>query len=575
MAYCLRARKAITVKSVTSKLGTFALIATLTACGGGGGGGGGSIPGPGPVPTPIQTPTLPPPPGINTAACLTNGQSAIRAPQSISGGVTGADGITRVMPGKAGIPYIAGQLAVQYRPSQTASINRAMLSVARDGDSNVITDLQFPHSDLATRVVRVDDSKLDATAAALRQQPGVLRVDRVGARYEMTSNPLFTNDPYFNGHNSSPAGQPAAPDYAGPAYPGQWDMHIMGMENVFGYSKSGNAIAANPNALGSTAIRLAVIDTGMDVTLPDIGAPASRIVTTQCFITPASGPQTRTQNVADFDGHGTNVTGIAAAEVNNGFGFVGTGGNVSLLLYRIFPKGGVNDGNASSIDEASAISDAVANHANVISLSLGSSTSDTTESNAIAAAINAGVVVVAAAGNESASKLDYPAAYPGVIAVGASAINDSSGAEHIASYSNYDASNPTTWGLSAPGGDPSGNTDTNFLHWIQNTYSLRAGSGTTACRAASGQPDFFGESGNCSVLIAGTSQATPHVAGAVAMLLSVKPSLIPTNPAGVATVKALLMASTHDIGDPHQGAGRLNEYYLIANALGDGTLPPK
>ncbi|MBC5815463.1 MAG: S8 family serine peptidase, partial [Candidatus Eremiobacteraeota bacterium] len=397
----------------------------------------------------------------------------------------------------------------------------------------------------------------------------------VAARYSMTSNPYFTNDPYFNGHNTTPVGQPGAPDYAGSAYPGQWDMHIMGLENVFGYSQAGNVVPATANALGNANIKVAVIDTGMDVTLPDLG-PASRVLRTQCYITPNTGAQTNTQNVADFDGHGTNVTGIAAAQTGNGFGFVGTGGNVGLLLYRIFPKGGPNSDSASSIDEASAINDAVSHGANVISLSLGSSTPDSTEQTAITAAINAGVVVVAAAGNESASKLDYPAGYAGVIAVGASAINDTSGAEHVAPYSNYDTANNTTWGLVAPGGDPSGGSDSNFLHWIQNAYSLRAGvPGVSACRAASGLPDFFGETGNCSVLIAGTSQATPHVAGAVAMLFSVKPGLLTNSNATAANVKALLFASTHDIGDPHQGAGRLNEYYLIANALGDPALPPK
>lgn len=555
------------MKSVTYKLGTFVLVASLlTACGGGGGGS--SVPAPVVTPTPTPTPS----PALNTAVCVPNGLSAIRAPQSISGASVGADGIVRMMPGRAGEPYVPGQLAVQYHVSQTESVNRAVLSAAQNGDNGVAADIHYPRSDLATRVVRVDESKLEAMAANLRRQSGVVRVDRVGARREMTSNAYFTNDPYFSGANTSPSGQPGAPLYASPTYPGQWDMHIMGMQNVFGYSQTGNLVPPNPNALGSAAVKLAVIDTGMDTTLPDLG-PAGRVLRTECYITPTSGPQTNTQNVADFDGHGTNVTGIAAAQVNNGFGFVGTGGNVSLLLYRIFPKGGTNDGNASSVDEASAINDAITNGANVISLSLGSSTADPTEQTAIEAAISAGVVVVAAAGNETATKLDYPAAYPGVIAVGATGIDDT-GNEHVAGYSNYDSVNSTTWGLVAPGGDPSGTSDSDFLHWIQNTYSLRVASPNN-CRAAQGLPDFFGETGNCSVLIAGTSQATPHVAGAVAMLLAVEPSLKTGTSATAANVKAALFAAAHNIGDPKQGAGRLNEYYLIAQALNDPSLPPK
>ncbi|MDQ6931334.1 MAG: S8 family serine peptidase, partial [Candidatus Eremiobacteraeota bacterium] len=399
----------------------------------------------------------------------------------------------------------------------------------------------------------------------LRQQPGVLRVDRVGARYEMSSQPDYLNDPYFDGHNTQPPGQPAGPLFASPTYPGQWDMHIIGMENVFGYRNSGNSVPANPGALGSASVRLAIIDTGADVSLTDIGpANSPRIVRTQCFITPSGGVQSHTQNVSDFDGHGTNVTGIAAANTNNGFGFVGSGGNVSLMIYRIFPSGA--NSSASSADEVAAINDAIQNGANIISLSLGSSQQDPSEGAAIANAIQNKVTVVAAAGNEKATALDFPAGYPGVIAVGASAIDDK-GTERVASYSNY-VPGSTTWGLIAPGGDPTlpAANDSDFLHWIENAYSLRA---EQPCRAASGGTDFFGESGNCNVLIAGTSQATPHVAGAVAMLFSVKGVMDP------ASVKQALLASTHDITDPKQGAGRLNEYRLIATALNDPNPPPK
>lgn len=517
---------------------------------------------PPPTATPTPTPTATSTPAVDGTQCVPNGLSIGRNPQSSAVGVVGADGILRIMPRHVTGQYMPGQLAMQYHLSQSASADRASLAVARGGASNVIADLRFPHSDLATRILKVDPSQLDAMATALRSQPGVIRVDRVGARSLMTSNQYFTNDPYFNGHNVTPAGQPGGPLYTSPTYPGQWDMHIMGLENVFGYSQPGNVVLPNPNALGSAAIKLAVIDTGMDISLTDIGpASASRIARTECYITVGS-TQTNTQNVSDFDGHGTNVTGIAAANTNNGFAFASTGGNVSLMLYRIFPSGA--NPNASVADEVAAINDAVANGAKIISMSLGSSTPDPTEQTAVLNAIAAGVTVVAASGNETAAKLDFPAGYAGVVAVGASAIDDF-GTERVASYSNYDSSNSANWGLIAPGGDPTGNTDSDFNHWIENTYSLRA---TQPCRAATGGLDFYGESGNCNVLIAGTSQATPHVAGAVAMLFSVGGVLSP------AATKTALFNASHNIGDAKQGAGRLNEYYLIAKALGDSALPP-
>ena len=558
------------MSSVFRRFGLGLAIASLSlaACGGGGGGGGSSLPAVSPTPFPSTSiaPTSPPTIGANSvnAACLVfggvNGLSSARSPQSVAL-------LPHRMPARAGAPqFRPGLLTVTYK--RGASPDTGLRSVG-----------SYRLADRTADVVQVNESSVDSTMAALRARPEVASVERVAVRYAMSAPRLLTNDPYFSQPPNSIGPQPGPPCYEAANIPGQWDMHQIGLDFAFGYTTAANSLGvANPNAAGNPGVKIAIVDTGADVTHPDLAG--GKIVLGKCFITnsalPAGTGCASATDIVDYDGHGTNVAGIAAADSNNSFGFVGAGGNVSLMIYRIFPQppsvGCPNPSNANDpqcgandVDEAAAINDAVSNGAKVISLSLGSGTPSATEQGAINAAIGAGVTVVAASGNESASKLDYPAGYAGVIAVGATSINDSNPAqpfEYVAKYSNYNSSSPAAWGIVAPGGDPSSDRDLDNLHWIENLYSSSAV--TNPCPRPI---DLFGEANNCRILIAGTSQATPHVAGAVGLLLSVKPGLTP------AQVQAALQASAHNIGDPRSGYGRLNVYRLIGTALGDSNLP--
>jgi serine protease len=74
---------------------------------------------------------------------------------------------------------------------------------------------------------------------------------------------------------------------------------------------------------------------------------------------------------------------------------------------------------------------------------------------------------------------------------------------------------------------------------------------------------------DCRTLIAGTSMATPHVAGAVALILSVNPGQYGTPSA----MRQLLCSTADDIGDPNEGCGRLDVYHAMAVALGDNSPP--
>ncbi len=480
--------------------------------------------------------------------------------------------------GGAEVPNL---LAVTYNSTQhvgqTIDGKFASLGVSTVGK------LTFDALGQKVRVVHADAAQLSTVEASLRSMPGVLRVTTVHRLYpQRVSHPYLTNDPYFDGVPGS-----TPPLYQTASTVGQWDMHAIGLENAFAYSQANNGSGiVNSGALGSTSVRLAIIDTGEDVTQQDIAD--ANVVRTQCFITNAAGTsQSVGTYVTDPDGHGTDVTGIAAAAANDRYGFVGAAGNVSLMLYRVFPTPDSNCSNpnttdpqcaTTSLDVASAINDAVANGANVINLSLGADGStcsngvdpDSTEGAAIQNAIAHNVIVVAASGNSSSSTVDPPGCDSGVIAAGASAYNDGqpngsgytgANTEYVASYSNYGSG---SWGLVAPGGDPVSN-DADNLHWVENLWTSTPWDPTDAGDCS---VDPFGEVNLCRIWIAGTSMATPHIAGAAALVLSVNSAYqSPT------AMKNLLCSTADNIGDPHQGCGRLNVYRAVAKAVGDPNLP--
>ena len=499
---------------------------------------------------------------------------------------------------------LPGLLEVVRGAAASTSARGTLSSEIAHVGGNVTQRFTFANIGKSIDVVAVDPAKSAAIAAQMRVLPGVTEVVPMGLRYaQSVLAPVTTNDPYFHGFpgSTSPyyeAGNPAPSPSPGTRLPGQWDMHAISLGHAWAYSSAADAPPGylNASAMGSSSVRVAVVDTGADVTHPEL---ASKVVYTHCFITDInSGVQSTSNYVTDLDGHGTDVAGIAASAINNSLGFVGVGGNVSLIVERVFPSPPSNctsqlssnpqacSTSASTADIASAIGDAVAHGAKVVNLSLGASCAggdDPLEANAVASAIASNVVVVAASGNESGTSLDAPACDPNVIAVGASALADgfptgtySSGApgtssapvEYVASYSNYQAGS-TTWGLVAPGGDPANvGPGVDDLHWIENIYSSTAMGGATCT------PDFeapSGSQGDCRVLIAGTSQATPHVSGAAALLLSVQPSLTPAQVRNYLCSDAYVLPG---VSAAAQGCGRLDIYRAMADVLGDPNLPP-
>ncbi|MEH1766653.1 S8 family peptidase [Nostoc sp.] len=186
-------------------------------------------------------------------------------------------------------------------------------------------------------------------------------------------------------------------------------------------------------------------------------------------------------NTLDKNGHGTHVSGTIAGE-NNNYGVTGIAYDAKIMSVKVLNDSG--SGSYSSI--AKGIHYAVDNGANVINLSLGGGSSNRTLESAINYASSKGVIVVMAAGNDGDSLPGYPAryAYKSGIAVGAV-----DGNNNMPDFSNRSGTNEISY-VTAPG-----------------------------VKVYSSVPN------NQYATYSGTSMATPHVAGIVALMLSANPNL--------------------------------------------------
>ena len=156
-------------------------------------------------------------------------------------------------------------------------------------------------------------------------------------------------------------------------------------------------------------INVAVIDTGIDTRHPDLAANY------------AGGYNTfdQSDDPTDDNGHGTHVAGTIAA-VDNNIGVVGVAPEARIWSVKALDRGGVgvDENIVSAVDWVIKKKRAIGGDW-IMSLSLGATISSPVEEEAFKRVIAEGVIVVAAAGNRGFSDVEFPAGYPGVIAVGA------------------------------------------------------------------------------------------------------------------------------------------------------------
>ena len=320
--------------------------------------------------------------------------------------------------------------------------------------------------------------------------------------------------------------------------PALFDMTSLGVPYEWQFVAT-HANAVPPAVLRAAAsVTVAVIDTGVDTSAPDIAAKAPRVVSLH------SGIDTR-----DLNGHGTFVSSLAAGSVTNGEGIAGFGGDAKLLVV----KASRNDGTLTDLDEANAVVYAVDHGARVINLSVGGPDTSITERRGIEYASDHDVLVVAAAGNEhdQGNPVEYPAALlqpPGSngqggvgLAVGATTIDGTR-----ASFSNTGSQ----ISLVAPGEDVFGAVSSFADPHFYPRVALPG--------SQSGSYGFA----------SGTSFAAPEVAGAAALVFAANPLLTPEDVASILKETA----SGQGAWTPELGFGQLDVAAAVARAQGGGSV---
>ncbi len=277
-----------------------------------------------------------------------------------------------------------------------------------------------------------------------------------------------------------------------------------------------NAPGAWDTTLGDDAIKVGVVDTGIDQDHEDLeGTVAGQYDFAN---------DDETAN--DACGHGTHVAGTVSANTDNGVGVAGTADGVQLLIAKSLTNSLVVTCTGSASDIADGVTWATDNGADVISMSIGSTSQSDTIQEAVEYAWGEGVVLIAAAGNDGdcSDCVSYPAAYPEVAAV---TCTNSDEAQCSFSSQGPEAE------FAAPGND------------ILSTYN---------------DGDY--------TELSGTSMSAPHVSGVAALMLSVDDSLTNTE------VRDTLNATAQDLGaDGHDnvyGHGEVDAEAAVDAVSGGG-----
>ena len=261
------------------------------------------------------------------------------------------------------------------------------------------------------------------------------------------------------------------------------------------YLKAVNA----PKAWGITtgnSFLVGVLDTGVDNNHPDLKGKAT------------SGTDNDSIDLNDTIGHGTEVSGIIAANTNNSQGIAGVSWNTKIVALKITDE----FGQARVSNVVNALDQAYEKNVKIVHISLSTNQFSQTLKNAIAQAQSRGLLVISTSGNSGVEELRYPAAFDGVIGVGAVDNNNqlefySTTGEHL--------------DLVAPG-------EQIYTTSLDSSYSK----------------------------VTGTSFAAPQVSGAAALIWSIAPDLTNNE------VREILTNSADDLGNPGKdkqfGSGILN-----------------
>jgi hypothetical protein len=330
---------------------------------------------------------------------------------------------------------------------------------------------------------------------------------RIDLTLQIVNTPLSTVHLPLIVHNYTLPSWPPSPRYPNdPRYSTQWALEKVAAPAAWGISTG-------------QSVLIAVLDTGTDMDHTDLASK----VRTDIDWDFANGDD----DANDDHGHGTHVSGIAAAATDNGVGVAGMGWEGMILPLKMLCA----DGTGTDADLAAAIHYAADSGADVINMSLGGPSDEGCPAyvqGAVDYAYAKGVVLVAAAGNHVGGEPNAemcPANCRHVLGVAATGRDDS-----VGGYSNYG----THVSVAAPGSE---------------IYSTLMG-------------DRYGYNG-------GTSMATPHVAGLAALLRDRFPSYTPDQ------IASAILDNAKDLGtagwDPYAGCGRIDAFQALSVGAHGGS----
>lgn len=410
--------------------------------------------------------------------------------------------------------YIANEVVVTYKQGYAPQQVLSDIATQQERAENVVGKVQNAAEGLVRTLQGEEplEKRLEAVAE-IKQEVGVVEESTVAQTVAETvvyktdgEKPIET---VIDALNSKEEIEIAEPNYVYSLFKTPNDTHYSKMWSL----PKINAPAAWDITEGSPLVTVAVIDSGIDQNHPDLQANIAEVKNfTGC-------------GTGDQAGHGTHVAGTVAAVGNNGAGVTGVAPKVKIMALKV----GCSGQDITLAAVASALDYARNKKVQVINMSLGGSAVSQTMANLIANAVADNITVVVAAGNDGAQNANqlYPANDPNVITVSATGPRD-----ELAHYSSYGS----VVDVAAPGGNPAG--------------------GSSTCVSSGADCIVSTYPNSRYVAMTGTSMASPHVAGLVALLYSKDPAITS------AKVRQILQTTSLDLGtsgkDVKFGYGRVD-----------------